>query len=32
VQLTDGFPAALEPDSPEGRAVLEHLEALPSQR
>ena len=32
VHLEDSYPQALDPDSPDGRAVLEHLESLPSQR
>lgn len=32
VQLVDSYPEALDPDGAEGRAVLEHLESLPSQR
>lgn len=32
VRIVDGFPVALDPDSPEGRAHLDRLEALPTQR
>lgn len=32
VQIVDGLPVALDPSSPEGAAVLDHLESLPGHR
>lgn len=32
VQLEGSYPQALDPEAPDGRAVLEHLESLPKQR